>query len=157
MLRLLAGQLDAIGCRLRTLEAQLIGRAQGQPDSQCLATIPGVGPISAVSFGAACRPQDLPLGRHFAAWLGLTPKEKPTGDDTTGRISRQGDQGLRKLLVLGATAVIRFAKAGRPRPGCSILLARRPRSSPPLRWPTRWPHHSGHDGERRDLPPTAEA
>src|SRR5882724_11810424 len=50
MLRLLAGQLDAIEIRLRTLEAQLIGVHKANTTSQCLATIPGVGPISAVSF-----------------------------------------------------------------------------------------------------------
>src|SRR5207244_4395861 len=67
-------------------------------------------------------------GRHFAAWLGITPKENATGGrHRPGRISRQGDASLRKLLVLGATARIRFAKAGSASPWLIQLLARKPR------------------------------
>jgi transposase len=128
MLRLLAGQLEAIETRLKTLEAQLIGVHKANPTSQCLATIPGVGPIGAVSFALrVADPKAFRSGRHFAAWLGLTPKENSTGGrHRPGRISRQGDGSLRKLLVLGATAVIRFAKAGRTSPWLLNLLARRP-------------------------------
>ena len=57
----------------------------------------------------------------------MTPRENSTaGRRRQGKISRQGDQTLRKLLVLGATAVIRFAKAGRTSPWLLQLLARRP-------------------------------
>jgi transposase len=129
MLRLLAGQLDAVETRLKTLEVQLIGVHKVNPTSQCLATIPGVGPIGAVSFALRVPdPKAFRSGRHFAAWLGLTPKENATaGRHRPGRISRQGDASLRKLLVLGATAVIRFAKAGRTSPWLLNLLARRPK------------------------------
>ena len=128
MLRLLADQLEAIETRLKTLEAQLIGVHKANPTSQCLATIPGVGPIGAVSFALRVSdPKAFRSGRHFAAWLGLTPKENSTGGrHRPGRISRAGDGSLRKLLVLGATAVIRFAKAGRTSPWLLNLLARRP-------------------------------
>jgi transposase len=129
MLRLLAGQLDAIEIRLKTLEAQLIGVHKANPTSQCLATIPGVGPIGAVSFALRVPdPRAFRSGRHFAAWLGLTPKENSTGGHhRLGRISRQGDGSLRRLLVLGATAVIRFARPGRAAPWLLNLLARRPK------------------------------
>ncbi len=129
MLRLLAGQLDAVETRLKTLETQLIGVHKANPTSQCLATIPGVGPIGAVSFALRVPdPKAFRSGRHFAAWLGLTPKENSTGGrHRPGRISRAGDGSLRKLLVLGATAVIRFAKAGRTSPWLLNLLARRPK------------------------------
>ena len=129
MLRLLAGQLDAIEARLKTLEAQLIRVHKANPTSQCLATIPGVGPIGAVSFALRVPdPKAFRSGRHFAAWLGLTPKEHSTaGRCRPGRISRQGDGSLRRLLVLGATAVIRFAKPGRASPWLLDLLARRPK------------------------------
>src|SRR5262249_38323566 len=67
-------------------------------------------------------------GRHFAAWLGITPKEASTGGrHRAGRISRQGDEALRQLLVLGATARIRFAKAGHAPPWLGQFLARKPR------------------------------
>jgi transposase len=42
-----------------------------------------------------------------------TPKDNSSGGGRRqGRISRQGNEALRKLVVLGATAVIRFAKPG---------------------------------------------
>jgi len=128
MLSLLAGQLDTIEARLKTLEVHLIGMHKANPTSQCLATIPGVGPIGAVSFALRVPdPEAFRSGRHFAAWLGLTPRENSTGGrHRPGRISRQGDEALRKLLVLGATAVIRFAKPGQASPWLLQLLARRP-------------------------------
>ena len=102
---------------------------KADPVSQCLATQPGIGPIGAVSFSLKVSdPTGFRSGRHFAAWLGITPKEASTGGrHRPGRISRQGDEGLRKLLVLGATAVIRFVKAGKTSPWLMNLLARRPK------------------------------
>ena len=129
MLRLLAGQLDAIEVRIKAIEAKLIAWHKADPTSQCLATQPGIGPIGAVSFALKVSdPKAFHSGRHFAAWLGLTPKENATGGRSRpGRISRQGDEGLRRLLVLGATAVIQFAKPGRAAPWLLQLLARKPR------------------------------
>jgi transposase len=96
--------------------------------SQRLATQPGSGPIGAVSFALKVPdPKGLRSARHVAAWLGITPQENATGGrHRPGRISRQGDETLRKLLVLGATARIRVAKAGRSSPWLRNLLARRP-------------------------------
>jgi transposase len=129
MLALLAGQLDTLEARLKTLEARLMAWHKADPVSQCLATQPGIGPIGAVSFALKVPdPKGFRSARHFAAWLGLTPKEHATGGRRRpGRISRQGDQTLRRLLVLGATARIRVAKAGRASPWLINLLARRPR------------------------------
>jgi transposase len=111
LLRMLSEQFDA-------LEAKLMALHRQDPVSQCLATQPGIGPIGAVSFSLKVPdPKAFGSGRHFAAWLGITPKENSSGGrHRQGRISRQGDEGLRRLLVLGATAVIRFAKAGRASP-----------------------------------------
>ena len=68
--------------------------------------------------------------RHFAAWLGLVPRQCSTaGRQRLGGISRAGDERLRQLLVLGATAVIQHAKPGRPAtsPWLLNLLGRKPR------------------------------
>jgi transposase len=68
--------------------------------------------------------------RHFAAWLGLTPKERSTGSrQSLGGISRAGNERLRQLLVVGAMAVIRHAKPGSKTasPWLLQLLERRPR------------------------------
>jgi transposase len=129
MLSLLARQLDELDGRIKTIEARLMAWHKADPVSRCLATQPGIGPIGAVSFALKVTdPKAFRSGRHFAAWLGLTPKENATGGRSRpGRISRQGDEGLRRLLVLGATAVIQFAKPGRASPWLLQLLARRPR------------------------------
>ena len=129
MLRLLASQLDALELKLKTIEAQLMAWHKQNPVSQCLASQPGIGPIGAVSFALKVSdPKAFRSGRHFAAWLGLTPKENATGGRARpGRISRQGDESLRRLLVLGATTVIQFAKPGRASGWLIDLLARRPR------------------------------
>jgi transposase len=129
MLSLLSGQLDTLDLKLKALESQLLALHKADPVSRCLATQPGIGPIGALSFALKVSdPQGFRSGRHFAAWLGLTPRENSTGGrHRPGRISRQGDQGLRRLLVLGATAVIRFATAGRASPWLMNLLARRPK------------------------------
>ena len=69
-------------------------------------------------------------GRHFAAWLGLTPRERSTGGRTRlSGISRAGNDRLRQLLVLGATAVISHTKPERKtaNPWLLKLLERRPR------------------------------
>lgn len=129
MLGLLASQLDALELKLKTIEARLMAWHKEDPVSRCLATQPGIGPIGAVSFALKVTdPKAFRSGRHFAAWLGLTPKENATGGRSRqGRISRQGDESLRRLLVLGATTVIQFAKPGRASPWLLQLLARRPR------------------------------
>jgi transposase len=129
LLKVLTGQLDALDVKLKGLEAELMALHRQDPVSQCLATQPGIGPIGAVSFSLKVPdPKAFGSGRHFAAWLGITPKENSSGGrHRQGRISRQGDEGLRRLLVLGATAVIRFAKPGRASLWLINLLARRPR------------------------------
>jgi transposase len=85
--------------------------------SRRLAAIPGVGVITATAIVATVTdPDKFRSGRQFAAWLGLTPQQHSTGGKTrlTG-ISKQGDRYLRRLLVVGATAVMRHAK-NRPTP-----------------------------------------
>jgi len=53
------------------------------------------------------------IGRQFAAWIGLTPKDHSTaGKVRLGVITRAGDEGLRSVLVVGATAVIQHVRRG---------------------------------------------
>ncbi len=129
LLGVLSGQLEALEVKLKALEAWLMAWHKADPVSQCLATQPGIGPIGAVSFALKVTdPKGFRSGRHFAAWLGITPKEGSTGGRCRpGRISRQGDESLRRLLVLGATARIRFAKPGSASTWLVNLLARKPK------------------------------
>jgi transposase len=108
MLGMLAGQLEGLDAKLKAIEARLMAWHRQDQVSQCLATIPGVGPIGAVSFALKVpAPKNFRSARHFAAWIGITPRENSTaGKPRLGKISRQGDENLRRLLVLGATAVI---------------------------------------------------
>jgi transposase len=96
------GELDK---ELRTWHA-------GNEASRRLAAIPGIGVITATAIAATVTdPDQFRSGRQFAAWLGLTPQQQSTGGKTRlGGISKQGDRYLRRLLVVGATAVMRHAK-----------------------------------------------
>jgi transposase len=114
-LRLLGGEIDRLHIRLAVIDKQLMAQHRSDPASCRLSAIPGVGPMSALNFALRVDATQFKSGRHFAAWLGLVPRETSTGGkQRLGGISRAGDERLRQLLVLGATAVIRFAKPGRP-------------------------------------------
>jgi transposase len=127
MVGVLASQLDGLEVKLKAIEKRLMAWHRQDQTSQCLATIPGIGPISGVSF--ALKVPDAKVfrsARHFASWVGLTPREVSTaGRQRLGKISRQGDEDLRRLLVIGATAVIRAAKPGRTSPWLLALLVRK--------------------------------
>ncbi len=103
---------------------------KANPVSQLLAEVPGIGLIGALSLALTIDPGRFTSGRHFAAWLGLVPKEHSTGGrQRLGGISRAGNERLRQLLVLGATAVIRYAKPGSKSASAWLLalLERKPR------------------------------
>jgi len=139
MLALLADQLEGLNAKLKTIEARLMAWHRQDQTSQCLATIPGIGPIGGVSFALKVPdPRAFRSARHFAAWIGVTPREASTaGKSRPGKISRQGDEDLRRLLVLGATAVIGAANprvkpagqgpTGRASAWLLELLARKPK------------------------------
>jgi transposase len=115
---------------LKTIEGKLMAWHRANACSRRLAEIPGVGPIGATTLVMKTPdPRAFPSGRHFAAWLGLTPKDHSTAGKTRlGKITRAGDEMLRSLLVVGATAVIRQARYGRGRqpPWLIALLKRKP-------------------------------
>lgn len=108
-LLMLAGQLDALAIQIHSLERQLMIWHRQDETSQRLATIPGIGIITATALAASVTdPRLFRSGREFAAFLGLVPRQNSSGGkDRLGRISKRGDGYLRKLLVVGATSVIR--------------------------------------------------
>ena len=123
------------------IERSIHAQHRSNDASRRLETIPGIGVIGATAIAATVTdPTAFKSGREFAAWIGLVPRQNSTGGkERLGRISKQGDRYLRRLLVVGATAVIRHARAHPDKhPWLIELLARsRPRSSR-WRWPTRW-------------------
>jgi len=98
--------------------------------SRRLAAIPGIGPVTASALVASITdPSVFKSGRELAAWIGLVPRQNSTGGkQRLGKISKQGDQYLRWLLVAGAMAVIRHAKrrGATRQPWLDDLIARRP-------------------------------
>jgi transposase len=111
-LKALVGQIEALSGELKRLERGIVATAKHDPDIQRLATIPGVGAITAASIKALVPDiGGFKSARHFAAWMGLTPKPHSSGGkERLGGISKMGNPTLRKLLVLGAMAMLRRAK-----------------------------------------------
>ena len=111
-LRELAAELEAVGIRVKEIEAAILAWHKDNEASRRLATIPGVGPLTASAIVATVTdPTLFHSARQFAAWIGLVPKQNSSGGkQRQGGISKQGDRTLRRLLVLGATAVIRHAR-----------------------------------------------
>lgn len=129
-LALLGREVDRLETRLRVIDSTLMQQHKANPVSRRLAAIPGIGPIGGLSLALRVDAAQFASARHFAAWLGLVPRECSTaGKQRLGGISRAGDERLRQLLVLGATAVIQHAKPGRPATSQWLLnlLSRKPR------------------------------
>jgi transposase len=93
-------------------QQKLESLAQTHPECQRLMTIPGIGPITATALIAAVGHVGVfKNGRQFAAWLGLVPKQHSTGGQTRLLgISKRGASYLRKLLIHGARATLRWAE-----------------------------------------------
>lgn len=130
MLALLGEEIGRQDARLAAIDVRLRARHKANPLSQALARVPGIGPITALSLVGEIDPSRFRSGRHLASWIGLTPKERSTaGRPRLGGISRAGNERLRSLLVIGATAVIRHAKPGSKTASAWLLevLERRPR------------------------------
>lgn len=98
--------------------------------SRRLETIPGIGPITASAIATTVTdPTLFSSGHHLAAWFGLVPRQSSSGGkERLGRISKQGDIYVRQLLVVGAHAVLRYARGRNPvaTPWIEGLPARRP-------------------------------
>jgi transposase len=125
----LAEQLRDLQARIGDLEKDLVSWSQEDPVVKCLQTIPGIGIITASALAASVTdPQQFTSGRQFAAWLGLTPRANCSGGrERLGRISKMGDQYLRRLLVNGMTSRLRWVRR-RPEahPWAAKLLRRKP-------------------------------
>src|SRR5215204_798987 len=118
-------RLDAHEERINRVEARIAACHKASAVSQRLATIPGIGPLTATAITATVAdPAAFRSGREFAAWLGLTPVQKSTGGkQRLGRISRKGDQYIRRLLIIGAQTALLRSKAARANPWIQALLA----------------------------------
>jgi transposase len=105
-------EIDALGERIALAARQLEALSEETPVVSRLRTIPGIGPVTASALVAFVgEVQRFPSGRHFASYLGLTPKEFSSGSRRRlGRISKRGDIYLRTLLIHGARSVLFHAR-----------------------------------------------
>jgi error-prone DNA polymerase len=123
-------QCRALDESTETFEAEIVAHARHDDTARRLATIPGIGPITASLIAATVA--DIGVfksARHFAAWLGLVPRQHSTGGKTRlGRITKAGNREIRRLLVLGATAMVRRAPGWNSAAGAWTrkVLQRRP-------------------------------
>lgn len=112
VLAMACDEIEALGESLKATERQLEALAQQTPVVERLRSTPGIGLITATALVAFVGDvQRFPSGRHFASYLGLTPREYSSGmRRRLGRISKRGDSYLRMLLIHGARSVLCHAK-----------------------------------------------
>ena len=125
----LACEWEHLARLIRPLDAKLLAWHRRDPTSRRLMQIPSVGPVGAALLVLKTpEPASFASARHFAAWIGLTPKDHSTANRRRlGCITHAGDEALRSTLVVGATALIKQVREGRgPRsPWLLKLLARK--------------------------------
>ena len=131
ILKVLLATMKGLDEQIEVLDREIAGRVKADPVVRRLMTIPGVGPITATAITALAPPaESFAGGRHFAAWMGLSPLQKSTGGkQKLGATSKMGERTLRRLLVIGAAAVVKQALAKGTAPGSWLarMLARKPK------------------------------
>jgi transposase len=130
MFRELGAALAAVSARIAEQDRKLAALHKTNSMSQQLSAVPGIGPVSGLTLALTVDARQFQSGRHFAAWLGLTPKQNSTGGKhQLGKISRKGNERLRALLVNGATAVVKLVdpEQGKGSAWLQALVRRRPR------------------------------
>ena len=131
ILQLLVDTFTALDGQIAALDAEINRRSKADPTARRLMTIPGVGPIVSTAITALVpAAEGFRAGRDFAAWLGLTPVQRSTGGkQKLGAVSKRGERTIRRLLIIGASAVVRQAsRRGAPKGSwLARMLARKPK------------------------------
>jgi len=147
-LRMLIETLRGLDEQIARLDSEIAERAKKDETARRLTTIPGVCPVAAVALAALAPPAEtFKQGRDFAAWIALSPLQHSTGGkQKLGATSKMGERTLRRLLIIGVSAVVQWAaRNGEPR------QVRGSRGPWPARrrcwcgwpWLTRWLGSSG--------------
>jgi transposase len=125
----LAAQLEALQTMIGSIEKRIMAQHRSDEASRRLETVPGIGVLGATAITATVTdPKAFRSGRDFAAWIGLVPRQDSTGGkQKLGPVSKQGDRYLRRILVVGAHAVLKRARQQPEKyPWITRLLARKP-------------------------------
>ena len=129
--RMLLAHVGSLNDQIAMLDRELRERARRDATAKRLMTIPGIGVICATAMEAlAPPPESFAKGRDFAAWLGLTPRQSSSGGKLRlGGTTKMGQRDLRRLLICGAVAMVRWAaRKGAPTGSwLARMLARKPR------------------------------
>lgn len=123
--RMVLEQVGLLTARLAVVSAKLAAASRAAAMSRQLQTMPGVGPIGALAIETFAPPMgQFRRGRDFAAGLGLVPRQHSSGGkQRLGKTSKMGQRDIRRLLVTGAMAVIRWAlRRGGNRPIVTACL-----------------------------------
>jgi transposase len=129
--RLLIDQIASLSEKMAALERSIRRSAPQDQQVARLMTVPGVGAICATAVQAFSPPMtSFRSGRGFAAWVGLTPKQRSTGGKPRlGKTAKMGQRDIRRLLIIGASAVVSWAARKGPPEGSWLarMMARKPR------------------------------
>lgn len=127
-------EYQQIQSEIQKIDLKLMAWHRENECSQRLAQIPGVGPIGAsLLMMKTPDPTLFRSGRDFAAWIGLTPKDHSTaGKVRLGGITRAGDEYLRSILMVGATAVVQHVRRAGGKNASPWLLGLLERKKPKL-------------------------
>jgi len=108
----LVRQLHALDLEITCSDRTIAAMARDDATARRLMTIPGLGPVTASAMASSVQDVSAFSGpREFAAFLGLTPRQNSSGGkERLGRVSKMGNRYLRKLLVVGAHAVLYHRK-----------------------------------------------
>lgn len=112
VLMMLVDDIRAADTRIAELDRRMKDAARDNEACRRLVEVPGVGPLIATAVVAAvCDDKRFSSGRHFAAWLGLTPKQHSSGGkERLLGISKRGDAYMRRQFVNGARSLVRIAE-----------------------------------------------
>jgi transposase len=128
--RMLLEQIAYLMDRINALRVRIAAMSNEADIPRQLQTMPGVGPITALAVETFAPPMEqFRRGRDFAAWLGLVPRQHSTGGkQRLGKTSNMGQRDIRRLLGIGATAVISWAsRRGAPKGSwLARMLERKP-------------------------------
>ncbi|MEO4045081.1 IS110 family transposase [Hoeflea sp. CAU 1731] len=126
----LVEQLRGVHAKVGDMDRQIQRWHRASDVSRRLESVPGIGPITASAIAATVTDVSLfKSGRQLAAWLGLVPRQNSSGGkERFGRISKQGDPYIRKLLIVGAHAVLRYSRKAKTQSArwAAELLASKP-------------------------------
>lgn len=101
-------EIDGLRDKAKAVARRIERSSSELPEVELLRTVPGVGALTASALaGFVGEPTRFPSARHFASYLGLTPRETSSGfKRRMGRISKRGNTYVRMLLIHGARAAL---------------------------------------------------